>query len=267
MKILSLIILACFANSSLAQEHEPVFATIIAKNVLLYENPTTSSPIVRRVFAGEVLKITETVKTEQGDIWGKVFLSPTQFGYIQGNYFANSGSLQQQMWRPEEVLRSQMPFSFAAKGSGELFGPGLQFRYLPFTRLGLTIGAGTILDNGKSQGYSVAYGLTCLLSTKGFSPFVETGTSTLTFNDGQSTLKISSFYINAGVEYIFRSGYFFGAGVSYNRSYNVQVSYDYSYAKASSGNLTTGNYGSYTGVQGSESLQRVNPIFLAGYSF
>src|SRR4051812_12852265 len=81
---------------------EPIFTTITMKNVLLYESPMTSSPIVRRVFTGEVLKIVETVKTEHGEIWGKVFLTPTQSGYIQGAYFANNGSLQQQIWKPEE---------------------------------------------------------------------------------------------------------------------------------------------------------------------
>ena len=233
----------------------------------LYESPTTSSPIVRRVFAGEVLKIAETVKTESGETWGKVFLSPGRVAYIQGAYFRNSGSLKQQIWKPQEVLRSQMPFSFALKGPSELFGPGLQFRYLPFARLGISAGAGSVLDGGQMKGFSVAYGLICMLSMGDFSPFVETGTSTLTFNDDHSTLRISTFYINAGAEWMLPSGYFFGLGLSYNRSYNIQVAYDYSYAKASSGNLKTGNYGPFTGVDGAESLQRLNPLFLVGYSF
>jgi opacity protein-like surface antigen len=259
--------LICSASLAFADEHEPVFAKISTKNVLLYENPASTSPIVRRVFVGEVLKIVETVKTEQGEIWGKVFLSPTQTGYIQGIHFANSGSLQQQMWKPEEVLRSEMPISFAAKGPSELFGPGIQFRYLPFTRLGITVGAGSVLDNGKSKGFSVAYGLTCILSMKNLSPFLETGTSTLTFNDGHSSLRISTFYINAGMEWIVRSGYFIGLGISYNRSYNVSIAYDYGYAKTSSGTLQVGNYGSFSGLDGPESLQRLNPLFLGGYSF
>jgi opacity protein-like surface antigen len=262
----NLVFLASFSSAS-EKDSEPLFATVKMKNVLLYESPSTASAIIRRVFEGEVLKIVETVKTEQGEIWGKVVLSPNQAGYLQGVYFVNGGSLQQQMWKPEEVLRSQMPFSFAAKGTAELFGPGLQFRYLPFTRLGITVGAGSTLDNGRLNGFTYAYGLTFLLSTKSLSPFVETGTSTLTLTDGQSTLRISSFYINAGVEWILRSGYFVGLGISYNRSYNVQVSFDYSYAKASNGNLSTGNYGSFTGLDGSESLQKLDPIFLAGYSF
>jgi hypothetical protein len=129
------------------------------------------------------------------------------------------------------------------------------------------LGAGSVLDNGRSRGFSVAYGLTCVVSMANLSPFFETGTSTLTFNDGHSSLRISTFYINAGMEWILRSGYFFGLGVSYNRSYNVQVSYDYCYAKDSSGTLKIGNYGSFSGLNGSESLERLNPLFLAGYSF
>lgn len=259
--------LVLFSSRLWAENANPVFITIHAKNVLLYERPEIVSPIVRRVFAGEVLKIVETVKTDKGETWGKAFLSPTQVGYIQGENFANGGSLQQKIWRPQEVLRREMPFSFAAKGTAELFGPGLQFRYLPFTRLGVTLGVGSVIDDGHSLGFSVAYGLTCLLSMNGFSPFVETGTSTLTLNDKHSSLKISTFYVNAGVEWIWRSGYFVGLGMSYNRSYNVQVAYDYSYAKASSGSLQVGDYGSYGGLSGSESLERLNPIFLAGYSF
>lgn len=262
-----LIVLIGVTSPARADGREPIFATISVKNVLLYESPTTSSPIVRRVFLGEILKVVETVKTEKGEIWGKVFLSPSQTGYLQGIYFTNIGSLEQKLWQPEEVLRSEMPFSFAAKGTSELFGPGLQFRYLPFTRLGITIGAGSVIDNGRSKGFSVAYGLTCILSMKNFSPFVETGTSTLTFNDGHSSLRISTFYINAGVEWIIRSGYFIGAGISYNRSYNVQISYDYGYAKTSSGSLQVGNYGSFGGLDGPDSLQKLNPLFLVGYSF
>jgi hypothetical protein len=129
------------------------------------------------------------------------------------------------------------------------------------------LGAGSVLDNGRSRGFSVAYGLTCVVSMANLSPFFETGTSTLTFNDGHSSLRISTFYINAGMEWILRSGYFFGLGVIYNRSYNVQVSYDYCYAKDSSGTLKIGNYGSFSGLNGSESLERLNPLFLAGYSF
>jgi opacity protein-like surface antigen len=260
-------ILIFLAQLAVAQEHEPIFATISVKNVLLYESPSTSSPVVRRVFVGEVLKITETIKTEQGAVWGKVFLTPTQVAYVPGVYFANSGSLQQEMWKPKEVLRNEMPFAVAAKGTSELYGPGLEFRYLPFTRLGITVGAGSVLDDGRSKGFSVAYGLTCILSMENFSPFVETGTSTLTFNDSNSTLRISSFYINAGVEWMIRSGYFVGLGLSYNRSYNIQVAYDYGYAKSNSGSLKVGNYGSYGGVDGAETLERLNPLFLAGYSF
>jgi hypothetical protein len=259
--------LMSLASLTFAQEREPFFVTITLKNVLIYESPISSSPIVRRVFTGEVLKITDTVKTPRGEIWGKVFLSPNQTGYIQGMYFANSGSLQIEIWQPQDVLRSQLPFSFAAKGPAELFGPGLQFRYLPFTRLGIVVGAGSVLDNGRTKGFSVAYGLTCILSMKNFSPFVETGSSILTFKDQNSSLSISTFYINAGVEWILRSGYFVGVGLSYNRSYKTQVTYDYSYAKASNGALKVGDYGSYSDFDGAESLERLNPLFIAGYSF
>jgi hypothetical protein len=269
MKIVLIIFLciAGLARFSWAQEPEPLFATITERNVLLYESPSTTSPIVRRIFPGEIIKIVETLKTEQGEVWGKVFISPLQVGYIKGIYFKNSGSLQMQLWKPEEVLRNKMPFSFALKGPSEFFGPGLQFRYLPFTRLGFTVGAGSVLDSGSSKGFSVAYGLTCLLSMGNFSPFVETGSSTLTFNDSHSTLRISTFYINAGVEWIISSGYFWGLGLNYNRSYNVQVAYDYAYAKTNSGSLTVGKYGSFSGVDGNESLQRLNPLLFLGYSF
>ena len=111
------------------------------------------------------------------------------------------------------------------------------------------------------------YGLTCILSLENFSPFIQAGSTSLTFNDEHSSLKISTFYINAGVEWILRSGYFFGAGISYNRSYEIQVEYDYGYAKANSGTLKVGNYGSFGGVNGAESFERLNPLFLAGYSF
>lgn len=262
MKIL--LMFFAFLNAHAA---DPGYVTIGAKNVIIYESPMTMSAVVRRAFPGEVLKVTEFIKTDQGDTWGKVFLSPAQSGYVQGMHLANSGNLQQSIWQPEEVLRSKMPFSFAAKGPAEFFGPALQFRYLPFTRLGLSAGAGSVIDQGKTAGFSVAYGLICILSMKNISPFVETGVSTLTFTDDHSTLKISSFYINAGVEWIFRNGYYLGAGVSYNRSYNAQLSYDYGYARSSGGAMKVGNYGSFTSVEGADSLQRLNPLLLVGYSF
>jgi hypothetical protein len=256
-----------FARFSFAQSTGPLLVTVSMKDVILYESPTKSSPVVRRVFPGEVLKIIETVQVEQREIWGKVFLSPNQVAYVEGSVLSRADSLPQEMWRPPQVLRNQLPVSFAAKGTGELFGPGLQFRYLPFTRLGINLGAGSVLDTGRSKGFSVAYGLTCVLSMDNFSPFVETGTSTLTLNDGQSSLRISTFFVNVGVEWILRSGYFFGAGISYSRSYNIQVAYDFGYAKAFAGNLQVGDYGSFNGLSGSESLERLNPLFTVGYSF
>lgn len=160
-----------------------------------------------------------------------------------------------------------MPVSFSLKGPSELFGAGLQIRYLPFARLGLTIGVGSVLDEGQMKGSSLAYGLTCMLSMSNFSPFVEAGSATLTFNDTHSTLRISTFYVNAGIEWILQSGYFFGVGMSYNRSYDIQVGYNYSYAKASNGALSVGKYGSFNNLDGASSLQRLNPLFLIGYSF
>ncbi|MCB0394101.1 MAG: hypothetical protein KDD25_06060 [Bdellovibrionales bacterium] len=264
-----ILVLIMIGTNSLAssKNEKDILATIDKKDVLLYEKPTTLSPIVRRMFPGEVVKITEVISGSKGEKWGKVYLSPKQEAYIQGSYFENSGSVDIKSWEPEEVLRSQMPFSFSVKGTGELFGPGLQFRYLPFTRFGFTIGAGSVLDEGKGKGFSVAYGFTGMLSMGNFSPFVETGSSTLTISDGHSTLKISSFYINAGVEWIIRSGYYFGLGVSYNRSYSVQVSYDYGYADSKDGELKVDDYGSFGNLDGPESLQRLNPIALIGYSF
>ncbi len=252
---------------SAGDEKESVFITIPMNNVLLYEEPTTSSPIVRRVFGGEVLKVTETFKTKQGDVWGKVYLSPVQTGYIQGVYIHNTGALQQEIWQHREVLRNEMPFSIGLKGPSELFGAGLQFRYLPFARFGFTAGAGSVLENGSMKGFSVGYGVVCMLSMDNVSPFVETGTSTLTFNDLHSTLRISTFYINAGVEWITESGYFYGLGVSYNRSYSVQIAYDYGYAKTKSGTLEVGDYGSFGNLNGAESIQRLNPLIIIGYSF
>lgn len=256
-----------YAEAVLAQEHGPVFVTITAKNVLLYESPTTSSPVVRRVFVGEILKILETVKNEQNEIWGRAYLSPSQVAYIQGVYLSNSSTAQQELWKPEEVLRNQMPFAFALKGPSELFGPGLQLRYLPFARLGLTLGVGSVLDEGQMKGSSLAFGLVCMLSMGNLSPFIETGSTTLTFNDTHSTLRISTFYVNVGVEWILQSGYFFAVGVSYNKSYDVQVAFDYDYAKTSNGSLALGNYGSFNKVDGKSSLQQLNPLFLVGYSF
>jgi hypothetical protein len=254
-------------NSVIAQEQDSIFTTINLKNILLYENPTTSSSIIRRVFEGEVLKIIKTVQNDKGEAWGKVYLSPNQIAYLQAAYFNKAEKLVPEIWMPEQVLRSQMPVSFALKGPSELFGAGLQFRYLPFARFGFTAGVGSVLDQEQMKGSSLSYGLTCMLSMANFSPFVETGSTTLTFNDTHSTLRISTFYVNAGVEWILQSGYFFGVGVSYNRSYEIQVSYDYSYAKAANGNLSVGQYGSFNSLDGASSLQRLNPLFLIGYSF
>ncbi|MBC7741821.1 MAG: SH3 domain-containing protein [Bdellovibrionaceae bacterium] len=262
--IFALTIVSKYAS---AQAVEGLFAKITTKNVLLFESPTTSSPVIRRVFEGEVLKITETVQAEHGEVWGKVYLSPSHVGYIQGAYFQASGTLQQEIWRPQEVLRSQMPISFALKGPSEFFGAGLQFRYLPFARLGINVGVGSVLDNGRMKGNVLSYGVVCMLSTNNLSPFVETGSSTLTFNDNHSTLRISTFYVNAGLEWIFSSGYFFGLGFSYNRSFEVQLAYDYEYARASNGTLPVGDYGTFNGVTGPSSLQKLNPLFVVGYSF
>ena len=257
-----------FSSSySFSQNQEPIFATIEIKNVMLYERPSTESPVVRRVFPGEVLKIVSTIKNENGETWGKVYLSPTSEAYIQTAYLSNSGTLKQEIWKPQEILRNQMPMSFSLKGQSEYFGYGLQFRYLPFSRLGFNLGIGSIVDRGALRSSITNYGAIFMLSTNNISPFVETGTSVLTFNDRNSSLRISTFYVNVGVEWILRQGYFFGIGLSYNKSYEVQVSYDYSYAKQASGSISIGNYGSFNDLNEATSLQKVNPLLILGYSF
>lgn len=249
------------------EKNESIFTTIYQKNVMLYEQPSIQSPIVRRVFIGEVLKVIESIKTEQGEVWGKVYLSPTQVGYIQSMYYNSTNAIEQTYWVPKEVLRNQMPFSLYLKGPSETFGAALMLRYLPFTRIGLTAGVGSVIDDGQIKGSTMSYGAVFMLSTNDISPFVETGSSTLTYNDTRSTLRISTFYVNAGVEWIFKSGYYFGAGVSYIRSYEVQIEFNYSYAKNSSSSLTIGNYGSFGKLDGPSSLQQLNPMVVIGYSF
>jgi hypothetical protein len=133
--------------------------------------------------------------------------------------------------------------------------------------LGMSVGVGSVLDDYQMKGSSLAFGVICMLSMDNFTPFVESGNSTLTFNDTHSTLRISSFYVNAGVEWMLQSGYYVGIGISYIRSYDVQVSFDYSYAKSNSGSLSVGNYGSFNNVEGAASLQRLNPLLILGYSF
>lgn len=190
------ILIVLFSAMSESQNHDSTFIRISQKNVLLYESPTTSSPILRRVFVGEVLKLVESVKTEDGEIWGKFALSDQQMGYIQETFYTQSKTLSMELWQPQEILRNKLPFSISLKGPSEYFGLGLQLRYMPFTRLGMNFGVGSVLDDGQAKGSVISFGVVSMLSGDNLSPFFETGSSTLTIDDTNSSLRISTFYVN-----------------------------------------------------------------------
>jgi hypothetical protein len=155
-----------------------------------------------------------------------------EFGFVRESDLKLGSTGAARQWRPNSVTRDDRPLAFSLRAGAELFGAGMAIHYLPFSRLGMTFSVGSIIDGEDMKGTAISTGALSYLALHDVSPFVEMGFTRLSYHQEHAILRVSSFYLTLGLEWIFRSGVFINGMVTYARSTDVEVAFDYDAAEA-----------------------------------
>jgi hypothetical protein len=236
------------------------------ERTFVYEEPNSLSPVLRKLYVGELVLAVERVRTAENAEWIKLRLGDAVTGYARAERLVQATGLPTARYRPASVVRDDKPFGVSAGLYGETFGPILKVRYLFFTRLGAVVAPGLVMDGYAVKGRSITFALVSHLSLHNLSPMVEIGAVNLSYGQGISTLNIWGIYTHGGLEYMFDSGLFINAGVTFVRSLDISVSYSWQ----DNGNLqpvpndSFGNVGSHIS---NNNFYVVHPSIAVGWGF
>jgi hypothetical protein len=239
-------------------------AIVVKEGTIVYEKPDVVANALRLLYAGEIIDIQEIVIDPNQAKWAKVKMGEV-YGYVKNGNIQYGAAVEIREWKPPVILRDEKPLSFSQKSGGELFGPGINLHYLPFSRLGLSFSVGSIIDWPEMKGTSIALGMVSYLALKDLSPFIELGFTRLSYHEKYATLRVNAFYLSGGIEWIFRSGFFFNSSLTYMRSADVEVSFDY--LNAQSGLTDVPEDFGILDPGDDNTFQFVLPGFSIGYAF
>jgi hypothetical protein len=259
------LVLAVWSGRATAQQQAFPCYEVDHERTFVYQQPSSESPVLRRLYLGELVRPLELVTDSDRKRWVKIPLGAASFGYVQADKLALAGKLPQHRYERPKVVRDDRPFSFGARGWGETFGTALNARYLPLTRLGMIVGVGAVLDEKEVRGRSWSAALIAPLALTNLSPVVELGVVNLSYNDGASTLSVLAIYTSLGLEYAFDFGLYIGAGLTFTRSLSIDVSR--SWQDRSSGPIPSPSFGSLGKAIHGSSLQTYRPTVTVGFSF
>jgi hypothetical protein len=235
------------------------------ERTFVYEQPDPQSPVLRRLYLGELVDVEASVHAEDGSDWVKVGFGPQRVGYVRANHLVKATNLPRERWQPAHVVRDERPLGCAGAFWGETFGAMLKLRYLVFTRLGVTVGSGMVWENPGLSGRSLSVGLVSHLALHNLSPVVEVGAISFSRRADDRTLNIFGIYTNISLEWMFDWGLFVSAGMAFMRSLDINVSVDWENLDRTS--FSGGSYGSLgRHIQGNI-LYAVEPTWSLGYSF
>ena len=240
------------------------YVQVEGQNAYVYEEPDKLSPILRRLYSGEIVKPVERISTSDGYKWVRVALGSAS-GYVSAEQLDKAAGLPETVWAPQRVLRHEMPLSLAFKGGGELFGAGLNLRHMSLTRLGLSFSVGPVLDHGAMKGTAMSGGVVMCTALSNLSPIVETGFTRLSYHDAGSTLRMSAYYLSGGLEWMFGNGIYADLGVTYVRSMDVEIVYEYEDVR--DGQVSVGSYGIFGAASEGASFQAARPMLTVGFAF
>jgi hypothetical protein len=235
------------------------------EDTLIYQSPSSEAPVVRRLYVGELVQGTERVVDPRGNVWIRVQLGSTTSGFVPASKTAHAGLLPETSWRPVKVVRDERPLGIGVRALGETLGSTLTLRYLPLTRLGITLGVGAVIDKGEMRGRTFTGGLVMHPLLGRVSPFVEVGLTSLAYADGPSTLHVLATYLTAGLEVMFEWGGFAAAGACFVRSVDVEIGY--SWSDAHTGSTQPGPFGRLGGMINGGVFQTIQPSITLGYGF
>ena len=195
------------------------------EKTFVYEEPDGLSPVLRRLYVGELVLAVERVRNAEDAEWLKLRLGAGQFGFARSERFVHATSLPSNHWHPGVIARDEKPFGVGAGIYSETFGPTLRLRYLFFTRLGVELAPGLVMDNYKVKGRSLSLTVVSHILLHNLTPVVGVGIVTLSYAEDISTLNIWGVYTQGGLEWMMENGFFIYAGVTFVRSVAIDVSY------------------------------------------
>jgi hypothetical protein len=223
--------IVALALLSLAAD-EPGQASVVEERALVYEQPDLGSNVVRRLYPAEIVRVDGQLTTDDGRRWLRVRLGPEMLGYVEASRTIPTSELPQVRWRPSRVVRDERPLGIATRIGGETFGGGLNLRYLAFSRLGLSFTVGSVVDGEAMRGTSLSGGLVSYIVLWNLSPMLEAGWSRVSYHAAPAILRVNLFYVTSGLEWMFDFGFFANVAVTYYRSIDAEVAFDYGEARA-----------------------------------
>ena len=158
-------------------------------------------------------------------------------------------------------MRDSYPLGVGAVAYGVTHGAGVQLRYLPITRAGVTFDFGPILDAGGVQGTSLSYGLAAYFMTGRFTPVLELGYAFMMLEAPRSRQRIQAIYVSAGIEWMFENGVFVQLLATYWRSTRIELLFPHD-----SPSLRAESYDPLD-AHARSSMQRLLPGAVLGYGF
>jgi hypothetical protein len=212
-----------FAGQARAQE----LLEVEQEKTFVYEEPSSPSAVVRRLYVGELVLAVERIRTADNAEWLKLRLGNDQIGFARAERFVHATGLPTQRWRPGVIARDEKPFGVGAGMYGESYGPSLRLRYLFFTRLGVELASGLVMDGYQIKGRNLSLAAVSHLLLHNLTPVVGVGIVTLSYAEGAGTLHIWGMYTQGGLEWMFQSGFFLYAGITFVRSISIDVSYSW----------------------------------------
>jgi hypothetical protein len=235
------------------------------EKTFIYEEPDALSAVLRRLYVGELVLAIERVRTGDNGEWVKLSIGTERTGFARAERFVRATGLPTSRWRPTSVVRDENPFGVGVGMLGEYFGPSLKARYLFFTRLGLTMGGGLVMDGYAVKGRGYGAGIVSHILLYNLSPVVEVGLVNLMYHEGIGTLNIVGVYTHGGVEWMLDAGFFISAGVTFVRSLSIDVSTSWEdNGKQPSVPPTFGNVGSHIS---SNTFYLMQPSLTVGFGF
>lgn len=260
----SALIVVCLTFPAIAAE-----LRVTERQAFVYETPDAKSPVLRRLYVGELVTGVEEIVSPDGSAWVAISLGGEDTGFVRKEKLGSPTTLPIDKWRPPYFVRDERPFVLGARVGGETLGAGINFRYQPFTRLGVSFTLGTVIDPDSPKGAvgpTFSGGLYSAFLLYNISPTIELGFSSSTYSSGAVSLQLTNFYIAAGVEWMTDVGFFIGIHFSYVRGLGMNISLPLDAVNGDP--IARPHFGWLdTWVQASSSLNYFLPAATIGYSF